>query len=103
MRTITSVCFGLALAATAFTLTGSPASALRPSATDIAAPNGVVKVDERDEYREREERRERREREEREARVRGERCEHARRECRERHGDRDREFRECLERARCER
>jgi hypothetical protein len=113
MRTITSACFGFALAISTVTLTGAPASALEIPAVTVAPANNVVKVDEREEFRERGERREReersereeqrqrREREEREVRERGERCEHARHECREHHGDRGRELQECLERTRC--
>ena len=81
MRTITSVCFGFALALSAFALTSAPTSALEaPSVTPIVN-GGVTRVDQREE--------------------REERCEHVRRECRERHGDRE-EYRECVERHQCE-
>lgn len=90
MKTIASACFGFALAISAFALSGAPASALETSAPTITAPNNTIKVGDREERRE-----------EREARERRERCEHVRRECRERHGGRDREFRECVERERC--
>jgi TATA-binding protein-associated factor Taf7 len=83
MRTITSVCFGLALALSAFALTSAPASALEAPAIARIVQSGVTKVEEG--YRE----------------EREERCEHVRRECHERHGDRE-EFRECVERHHCE-
>jgi hypothetical protein len=82
MKTIASACFGFALAISAFALSGAPASALEAPAPAITAPNNTVKVGEREER---------------------ERCERVRRECRERHGDRDREYRECVEREHCER
>ena len=83
MRTITSVCFGLALALSAFALTSAPTAALEAPAVAPTAKSGVTKVQEG--YRE----------------ERAERCEHVRRECHERHGDRE-EYRECVERHHCE-
>ena len=81
MRTITSVCFGFALALSAFALTSAPTSALEAPTVTPIVNGGVTRVDEREE--------------------REERCEHVRRECRERHGDRE-EYRECVERHQCE-
>ena len=80
MRTITSVCFGFALALWAFTLTSAPASALEAPAVAPTTNSVITKVQEGE---------------------RAEHCEHVRRECRERHGDRE-EYRECVERERCE-
>ena len=78
MKMVTSVCFGLALALSAFALTSAPTAALEAPVVAPTAKSGVTKVQEG--YRE----------------ERAERCEHARRECRERHGDRE-EYRECVE------
>jgi hypothetical protein len=83
MRTITSVRFGFALSLSAFALTSVPTSALEAPAATPTANSAVTKVQEG--YHE----------------ERAEHCEHVRRECRERHGDRE-EFRECVERERCE-
>ena len=73
MRTIASAFFGLTLAASSFALSSIPVSAVEAPAV------GITKVEERDH----------------------ERCERIRHECRERHGDRDREYRECVEREHC--
>ena len=85
MRTIT-VCFGFAVALSAFALTSAPASALEAPLAAPTAKSGITKVQEG--YRE--------------EREHAEHCEHVRDECRERHGDRE-EFRECVERHHCER
>ena len=82
MRTITSAFFGLALAASAFALATAPASAVEVPTVNVIAKGGITKVEDRD----------------REGR---ERCERVRRECREQHGNRDREYNECVERERC--
>ena len=100
MKIIMSACFGFALTVSAFALGGAPASAFQAGAIAVTAPNGAIKVQDRDrrDYIEDREREERRERRQREARERSERCEHVRRECRE---DRGREFRQCVERRGC--
>jgi hypothetical protein len=83
VRTITSAFFGLALSASAFALASTPVSAVEaPGGITTIEKGGITKVDDRD----------------REGR---ERCERVRRECRERHGDHDREYRECTEREHC--
>ena len=85
MKTITSVCFGFALALSAFALTSAPTSALEAPAAAPIVNSGITKVQEG--YRE--------------EREHAERCEHVRDECRERHRDRE-EYRECVERHHCE-
>jgi hypothetical protein len=84
MRTITSVCFGFALALSAFALTSAPTSALEAPAVAPTANSVITKVQEG--YRE--------------EREHAEHCEHVRDECRERHRDHE-EFRECLVRHDC--
>ena len=86
MRTITSVCFGSALAVWAFALTSAPTSALEAPAGAPSVNSRITKVQEG--YRE--------------EREHAEHCEHVRDECRERHQDHE-EFRECVERHHCER
>ena len=46
MRTITSVCFGFAIALSAFALTSAPASALEAPAAAPIVNSGVTKVQE---------------------------------------------------------
>jgi len=86
MRTITSVCFGFALALSAFALTSPPTSALEAPAVAPIMNGGITKVQEG--YRE--------------EREHAEHCEHVRDECRERHQDHE-EYRECVEQHHCER
>jgi hypothetical protein len=66
-----------ALVMSAFALSAPPTYAVEALTVSPTVKNNITKVD----YREH--------------------CEHARRECRERHGDREREFHECMERERC--
>ena len=84
MRTITSVCFGFAVALSALALTSAPTSALEAPAVAPIVDSGVTKVEEG--YRE--------------EREHAEHCEHVRDECREHHRDHE-EFRECLVRHDC--
>jgi hypothetical protein len=78
MKIITSACFGLALAASGFALGSTQAAAGTPWITTVVSSN-ITKVDDRDRDR----------------------CERVRRECRQRQGDRDKEYRECVEREHC--
>jgi hypothetical protein len=80
MRIITSAGFGFALAVSAFAVASAPSSAIESPALISRAPNHFMKVDDRDR----------------------ERCERVRRECRDRHHEREKEFRECVEREHCE-
>jgi hypothetical protein len=80
MRIITSAGFGFALAVSAFAVASVPSSAIESQPLISRAPNHFMKVDDRDR----------------------ERCERVRRECRDRHHEREKEFRECVEREHCE-
>jgi len=112
MRTITSACFGFALAISAFGLISRPASAVEAPAVTATAPNNVIRVHDDDwqDYRKREHEERKREHEERkrwkheehEARKHSDRCEHVRYECSERYDYSRHEFFECVERHDCE-
>lgn len=79
MRTIPSAFFALALAVSSLAVATIPVSAVEAPVAVPAVEHGITRVDERDH----------------------ERCERIRHECRERHGDHDREYRECVEREHC--
>ncbi len=80
MRMIASAVLGLALSASVLALASMPVSAFEAPAISPIVKGGITKVDERDH----------------------ERCERVRRECRDRHGDHEREYRECVAREHCE-
>jgi hypothetical protein len=82
VKTITSAFFGFAFCASAFALASAPVWAVEPLGMTTIAKSGITKVDDRD-------------------RAGRERCERVRRECRERHGNREREYNECVEKDRC--
>jgi hypothetical protein len=80
MKKIALAGIGFALAGAAFALVNAPASAFETPALISKAPSNITKVEDRDH----------------------ERCERVRRACRERHHEREREFRDCVTRDRCE-
>ncbi len=80
MKTLATLCFGFALAGTAFGLAAMPASAVEAPALVSKAPSNIVRVEEHEH----------------------ERCERVRRECRERHHEHEHEYRDCVKAEHCE-
>jgi hypothetical protein len=85
MKMLTSILFNVALAGLAFALTSTATYAAEAPRFTTVEKGNITKVDDRDRDQDRRER-----------------CERVRRECSERHNDRDREYRECIERERCQ-